>query len=88
MPAAYNTIGYVQTEPVTALERSITNIRAEDLPLATTPLALPKLPGGGTQPIQQGILPTSIPDAKQPTQLVHEVQALGARFSQHTVVPG
>jgi len=77
LPAAYNTIGYIQPEPV-SIGRSDTNIRSEDLPVATVPLALPKLSGGRVQPIQQGIFdPSAVSDAKQPTQLVHEIQALG-----------
>jgi len=78
LPAACNTLGYIQTEPTTARGRALTNIRSEDLQLSTFPLALPKLSGGRTQPIQQGILdPAKVSDAKQPTQMVHEIQAMG-----------
>jgi hypothetical protein len=77
LPASYNTIGYIQSEPNPA-ERSLTNIHAEDLPSATTPLALPKLSGGRVQPIQQGILdPAKVADANKPTHMVHEVQSQG-----------
>lgn len=77
LPASYNTIGYVQPEPVVLDARTDTRIRSEDLPVVTTPLALPKLSGGRVQPIQQGILdPATVSDANQPTGLVHEVQAV------------
>ena len=78
LPASYNTITYIQTEPVAPLDRAISNIRSEDLRAATTPLALPKLSGGRTQPIQQGILdPATVSDANQPGFTTHEVQVLG-----------
>jgi hypothetical protein len=78
LPASYNTITYIQTEPVVAVDRAISNIRSDDLRAATTPLALPKLPGGLTQPIQQGILdPATVSDAKQPGFTTHEMQACG-----------
>lgn len=78
LPASYNSITFVQTEPTTGLARSVANIRSDDLRAATTPLALPKLPGGRVQPIQQGILdPASVSDANKPTNIDHEVQSLG-----------
>jgi hypothetical protein len=78
LPASYNTITYIQTEPVVPLDRAVSNIRSEDLRAGTTPLALPKLSGGRTQPIQQGILnPSTVADANQPGFTAHEVQALG-----------
>lgn len=78
LPASYNTITFIQPEPVLALDRTVANVRSEDLRSATTPLALPKLSGGRVQPIQQGILdPNVVADAKQPTGISHEVQAFG-----------
>lgn len=79
VPAAYNTIGYIQTEPTGETARSVTNVRAQDLEVATTELTGPLLPDGATrQPIQQGVLnPAVVSDAEQPTFLVHEVQAIG-----------
>ena len=79
IPAAYNSITYIQTEPLTQPGRAINNIHSEDLECSTDLLLGPLLPDGVTrQPIQQGILdPTTVADAEQPGFIVHEVQALG-----------
>jgi hypothetical protein len=78
IPAAYNTITYIQTEPSTQPGRAVNNIHAEDLEASADKLAGPLLPGGGVQPVQQGIFdPTSIADAERPSFLTHDAQAIG-----------
>lgn len=78
IPAAYNTITYIQVEPATQLGRAIQNVHAEDLEMAQIVLSGPLLPGGIEQAVEQGIAdPAVIADAKRPQFMVHEVQALG-----------
>lgn len=78
IPAAYNTITYIQTEPVLELGRAVQHVHAEDLEFSQFAVPGPFLPDGTEQAIQQGILnPALIADAKQPQFMVHEVQAFG-----------
>lgn len=79
IPAAYNTITYIQTEPLTQRGRAINNIHSEDLEFSTDTVLGPLLADGVTrQPVQQGILdPAVVTDADRPGFIVHEVQALG-----------
>lgn len=78
IPAAYNTITYIQTEPTAQLGRAIQHTHSEDLEMGTNVLAGPLLPDGTEQAIEQGVFdPSVISDAKRPQWLVHEVQAMG-----------
>jgi hypothetical protein len=78
IPAAYNTITYIQAEPLTQPGRAVNNIHAEDLEASANKLAGPLLAGGGVQPVQQGIFdPATIADAERPSFLTHDVQAIG-----------
>lgn len=79
LPAAYNTITFIQTEPTSNPGRSINNIHSEDLEASSLTLPNPLLASGNRQPIQQGIVDPSVfpADAEQPGFLVHEMQAVG-----------
>lgn len=79
IPAAYQTVTYMQTEPTSEVARVTQHVRGEDLEFSTTTVAGPFLADGTTeQAIEQGILdPTVIADAKRPQYMIHEVQAFG-----------
>lgn len=78
LPAASNTITYIQTEPVTPLGRAVNNVRSEDLNFGSSNNALPLLPDGTEGVIQQGVAdPATFTGASAPLYQAHELQALG-----------
>lgn len=78
IPAANNTITYIQTEPAAAFDRAQGNVRAEDIRVGSNNLAAPLVPGGASGVIQQGVVdPAVLPGGVLPLYEVHEIQALG-----------
>jgi hypothetical protein len=83
LPAAYNTITYIQPEPVSATLpdslRAVQKARAEDIKFGTVALSGPLLDLALTEGVvQQGVQdPGVTADAIRPRFMVHEVQALG-----------
>ncbi len=77
IPAAYQTVTYMQTEPTSEISRVTQNVRGEDLQFSTTALTGP-FSNGVEQAVEQGILdPAVVADAKRPQYMIHEVQAFG-----------
>lgn len=78
IPAAYNTITYIQAEPALQLARAVQHVHAEDLEFSQTPVVGPLLPDGTEQAVEQGILdPALIVDANRPQFMLHDLTALG-----------
>lgn len=78
IPAANNTITYIQTEPASPIARVVQNVRSEDLNFGSVNNSVPLTPSGAAGVIQQGVAdPTLLAGARGPLYQVHEVQALG-----------
>lgn len=82
IPAANNSVVYVQPEPGAFLERAVQNARSEDIRVLGSNLPLAVAPGGvpatNDMTVQQGIQdPAVTTTARTPGFLVHELQAVG-----------
>lgn len=81
IPAAFESVNYVQTEPGTVTGRATTNVRALDLTSSAIKVAGPLLPAAARGVVQQGITdPTFVPDATEPEFLTYETLAKGDEF--------
>lgn len=61
IPACDESIPYIQTEPAGALDRSVTNLRTEDIHGGASDLGAPFTPDGGSGIVQQGIASNELP---------------------------
>jgi hypothetical protein len=78
IPAANQSVVYVQSEPAAALTRAVQNARAEDINFGSSNLPLPLLPDGSTGVMQQGVYnPALVTDANQPGFELHEFSGTG-----------
>jgi hypothetical protein len=77
VPAVWNSIVYIQDEPVLPSLHAVQHLRAEDIQPGATRDGPPIMPDGSTGVLQQGILPSTAPGYTQPWFTVHEMQAIG-----------
>jgi len=75
--AAWQGVVYNQDEPTGECQHARQKLRAEDIFACATAGADPLMPDGSTGAIQQGVLPSTVPEYRQPKYIPHEMQAIG-----------